>query len=424
MEKIYFKTSGCSNNFAESEMMKGIAKTAFLIAKTPDEADVIVLNICTVKGDDSALSLVKKAREQFPYKQLIVAGCIPIHLIKAIRAIAPECALMNTHNLDQINQVIEEVMNNNPIEMMAHTGIIKAGLPRIRKNKVVGIIPVSNSCIGRCTYCSVRPIKGKFYSFPEEKIVDEVKKAVKDGCSEIWLTSQDNGCYGIDTGTNLPELLKKVIAVEGDFYVRLGMMNPNSIKQFIDELIEVYKNKKMFKFIHIPVQSGSNRILKEMGRQYTVEEFTEIVQKFRKIIPEITLSTDIIAGFPGETDEDFEMSAKLVKDILPSALNISKFRKRPGTPAAKLTALPSEKVQNRSRVLHTAFEWATLYVNRKWKGWEGIILIDEEGKDGVLIGRNAYYKPVVIQKGNFNLGDKVKVKVHKFTKHCLYGEIL
>lgn len=420
MEKIYFKTFGCSNNFAESEIMKGIVKKNFEVAKKAEDADIIVINICTVKGDDSSLSEIKKIRKEFPYKSLIIAGCIPVHLIKKIREIAPECGMINTHNIDQINDVVEEVINNHPIEMLARTNLVKLGFPRVRKRKLIGIIPISNSCLGKCSYCSVRQIKGKFYSFPEEKIIKEVKSAVSEGCKEIWITSQDNGCYGIDTGTNLVNLLKKIIAVEGDFYIRLGMMNPNSIKNYIDELVDVFRDKKMFKFIHIPVQSGSNDVLKSMGRQYKVEDFKDIVAKFRKVIPDITVATDVIVGFPSENKEEFEKTTALIKEIAPSVVNISKFRKRPGTAAAKLQMIPTPVIHERSKIMSTTFEWVALYVNRKWKGWEGIILIDEFGKDNTAVGRNAYYKPVVIPRNTHKIGDKVKVRVSRFTKYALY----
>jgi len=175
---------------------------------------------------------------------------------------------------------------------------------------------------------------------------------VKDGCTDIWLTSQDNGCYGLDIGSSLPELLNTVSKIQGKFTVRVGMMNPTHTKQIVDELIEAYRNEKIRKFLHLPVQSGSNRVLKAMKRGYVVEDFVEIVEKFRQAFPNLTLSTDIIVGFPSETGEDFQATMELMKKIQPQKVNISKFGSRPKTEAAKMKQLPIEKINERSRKLH------------------------------------------------------------------------
>jgi MiaB/RimO family radical SAM methylthiotransferase len=179
-----------------------------------------------------------------------------------------------------------------------------------------------------------------------------VEDAVKDGCTEIWLTSQDNGCYGLDIGSSLPEILRKVCAVKGDFTIRVGMMNPTHIKNMADKLVDAYENEKMQKFLHLPVQSGSDKILKSMRRGYNVEDFLGIVGKFRKAFPTLTLSTDIIVGFPTETEDDFQLTVDLLKRTRPQKVNISKFGVRPETGASKMEQLPVEVVNKRSRSLY------------------------------------------------------------------------
>lgn len=419
MEKVFFKTFGCSNNFAESEIMKGLVKQNFAVTTNIDNADIVVLNLCTVKGDDSSLSAIKKVKAEHPYKQLIIAGCIPTHLLKEIRKIDSECGIINTHNIDQINSVIEEVINDHPIELISHNKLIKLNFPRVRKNNIIAIVPISNSCIGKCSYCSVRPIKGTFYSFPEETILKEITSAVEGGCKEIWITSQDCGCYGIDINTNLAKLLEKVANIEGEFYIRVGMVNPNNITPYLDELIKVFQHKKIFKFLHIPIQSGSNQVLKEMNRQYTVEDFRKIINKFRKVIPNITIATDVIVGYPLENNVNFQETCNLIKTLKPDVLNISKFRKRPNTPAFKLRSLNTKLVQNRSREITRIFDWVGLDVNRKWKLKKTSAIIDEEGKENTLIARNIFYKQIVILNNDFKIGDKVKVKIRSFTQHYL-----
>ncbi|MBW2997928.1 tRNA (N(6)-L-threonylcarbamoyladenosine(37)-C(2))-methylthiotransferase [Candidatus Woesearchaeota archaeon] len=417
MDKIFFKTSGCSNNQAESEIMKGLTSEYFESAKSIEESDIIVFNICTVKGDDVALSSIKKIKEEFPNKILIVGGCVPEHMIKNIRKVDSSCGILNTHNLDKILEVIEETINNNPIQVMSPEKINKTKFKRIRTNKFVGIIPISNSCLGSCTYCSVKPIKGDFYSFPPEEIIEDVKEALKDGCKEIWITSQDNGCYGKDIGTNLVELLEQIIEIPGDFYIRLGMMNPNHILPYLDELIEVIKDKKFFKFVHIPVQSGSNEVLEKMNRFYTVEDFKTIVEKFRKEIPMINIASDMIVGFPSENGANFDDTMKLIKEVQFDVLNISKFRKRLGTKAYEMEQVNSEVIKQRVNRAMTAFEWGSFENNKKWVGWEGVVIVDEEGTNDSLVARNIYYKPIIIpnETGKFSLGQKLKVKINKCT---------
>ena len=222
--------------------------------------------------------------------------------------------------------------------------------------KEVQPIVISSGCLNACSYCATKLAKGTVKSYPIDCIVNAVKYAAEHGAKKILLTATDTSVYGFDIGTNLAELLKEVVKIKGDFKIRVGMMNPQHIKPFLNELVEVYKNPKIIKFVHIPVQAGSNRVLKDMRRGYTVEEFKEIVKKFRKEIPNITISTDIICGFPTETEEDFEKTIELVKEIKPEVVNISKFYPRPNTEAKKMKQLPTSVIKERSRKLSEVYQ--------------------------------------------------------------------
>jgi MiaB-like tRNA modifying enzyme len=420
---ICIKTYGCSANFAEAEMMKGLLKEAdFNIIDDADEAFLVILNICTVKGDDTALTEIKKIREASPYKKIIIAGCIPKHLIEPIKEIAPDASLINTHNVNKIVSVVEETVHENPVSVLTSNKKPKINMPRVRKNPVIGIVPIASGCIGRCAYCSVKLIKGDLVSYPVESIIEEVRRCVKDRCKEIWITAQDTGCYGVDIGTNITELLKKLVEIPGDFMIRLGMANPQSVLQNLEELIKVFQHEKMFKFLHVPVQSGNNKILKSMNRPYEVEDFKHIVKRFREEIPEINIATDMIVGFPGESEEQFRDSMLLVDQIKPDVLNISRFVARPGTRAEKReNQVQGGEIKNRSRTISSQFEWTAFSQNRKWKNWEGEIIIDEHGKDGTFVGRNHAYKPVIVS-GDFVLGQKIKVKIIDTTKFDLRAQ--
>lgn len=426
MIKVFFKTFGCSTNLSETEVMKGLLNEAkFEIVNHYIDADVIIINMCSVKTPAyikavRAISAAKRLKN----KRLIIAGCIPKHAVKEFKILAPNASLISTNNLTEIVSVVEETINNNPIELTSGNTLPKINLPRIRNNNIISIIPISNSCIDNCTYCSVRSIKGSFRSYPVQNILRELKNSVVSGCKEVWLTSQDNGCYGTDINTNLVELLNKVIHATGKFKVRLGMMNPTHIKPFLNELIEVYQDDKMFKFIHLPVQSGNDEVLKKMGRRYSVEEFRNIVSAFRQSIPQITLSTDIICGFPGETEEQFNDSIRLIKEIRPDVLNISRYWARPGTAASRMKEqVHGNMNKERSRRLHSIFEFISYENNRRWRGWEGDVIIDENGKENTLVGRNFAYKPVIIE-GNYQLGEIVNVRVNKFTIYDLRAEVI
>ena len=214
--------------------------------------------------------------------------------------------------------------------------------------KEVQPIVVSRGCLGACTYCATKNARGNLHSYTIKNVVERVKDAVKKGAKKILLTSEDMGCYGKDIGVNLADLLKEIVKIPGDFEVRVGMMNPTFALEFLDDLVKVFKNEKIIKFLHIPVQSGNDVVLKRMNRAYAVEDFEKIVDYFRNEIPEIIISTDIICGFPGETELQFEDSLNLIKKVEPEVLNISKFYPRPGTPAKNMKQLSTRTIKERS----------------------------------------------------------------------------
>lgn len=431
MVKIFFKTFGCPTNFADSESMMGILnKAEFEIIANPEEAFVIVLNICTVKGNITPLREIRKIAEQYPHKKIIIAGCITNDIIPEIHEIAPEASLIGTHNIKEIIEVVEETINENPVQnlIQPENPETKTNLPKIRKNQSIAIIPICNGCTGRCKYCSVRIVKGKLCSYPIEQIVEEAHKSIRQGAKQIWITSQDTAAYMLDkeSKTKLPELINKIAKIPGDFKIRVGMMNVNNLYPVINEMIETLKNDKVFKFLHLPVQSGSDEILEKMGRDYSVSKFKNTINQIRETIPDITIATDIITGFPGETKLNFQESVKLIEEIQPDIVNVSKFRPRPGTEAAEMEEQVSgDDAKQRAKHIISIFEWSAYRKHKKWLNWTGNIIIGEKGKEGTgtCIGRNFAYKPIIV-KGEFKPGDIVKVKIDAFTKHYLRGLVL
>jgi MiaB-like tRNA modifying enzyme len=422
--RIAFQTHGCSNNFSESEIMAGLLKkSGFKIVDSKQDADIIILNICTVKGNKTAFDAISELKKL--NKKIILAGCIPKDSYKEYRKLLPDSCFISTHNISQIVEIAEEAKNETVIDLMTETREPKICLPKIRRNRHVGIIPILSGCNNKCSYCSVKLIKGDLFSYPISSVLNEAEKCIRDGCRELWITSMDNAAYGMEQGkAKLPELLRSVLKLEGNFRIRLGMMNPGNVLKILDELVEIYRNDKMYKFLHIPVQSGNNNILKAMNRQYRVEEFIKIVDVFESEIPDIAISTDIICGFPGETDEQFGDSADLIKEIMPDVLNISRYVPRQRTRAFYMeNQIHGNVSKERSRVLTEIQNNIGRMKNEKWLGWKGTVFVSEKKED--FIGRNYAYKPVVIKSDEEDLlGREVEVKIIKTLPHYLAGRLV
>jgi threonylcarbamoyladenosine tRNA methylthiotransferase CDKAL1 len=259
-----------------------------------------------------------------------------------------------------------------------------------------------------------------------------MESALKQGVKEIWLTSQDNGAYGKDIGSSLPALLDELLKIkpigvkpddagEMSYMIRIGMINPNHALEFVDELVRILNHPNVFKFVHIPLQSGSNRILKLMNRKYSEEEFIFLVERLRRV-PGLTIATDIIAGFPGETDSEFEETYKLIERLQIPVLNITKFCPRPGTPAKKLKVLPNKISKDRTLALANLHK--KMRLNLRWIGWEGDVLVDEIGKRNSFVGRNQFYKPIVLKNPGLKLGMIVRARVVKAEEHHLEAELI
>ena len=427
MTNIYIQTHGCSANVAESEIMMGmLSKGGFHIVDDMEYSDVNIINICTVKGPVVPLREIKNITEHYPDKKLVVTGCITRDIIPLIRKITENASLINTHNIHRIVEAVEESLQGNVLEALTQERPLKVNLPKIRTNKVVGIVPIASGCADFCAYCSVKLIKGNIFSYPEAYIVNEVKKNVDEGCREIWLTSQDNGAYGLDSGERKLNILLHAILnkVPGNYKIRLGMINPRHVMPMMDDLLQIYQDDRMFKFLHIPVEAGNNEVLGKMGRKYTVHNFKEIVDTFRRYVKGITIATDVIVGFPTETELQFQDSLHLIQDVKPDVVNIARFSPRPNTKAARMDDQVQGNIKNeRSGAMVELFKSTALKQNQRWIGWEGKIIIDEVGKNNTWVGRNFAYKPVIL-RGNFTIGDEVNVKIKEATSYDLRADVL
>lgn len=420
MAKIYIKTQGCSHNYADSEHMAGLLQQSHELVDNEQDAEVVLLNTCTVKTptENEFLRDLKRINEK--NKKIIIGGCIP----QADPTRFTEFSRIGTRQLDHIGEVVEKTLAGETVQFLQRNGRPSLSTPVLRRNPLIETIPISLGCLGYCSFCKTKSARGGLSSYPPEEIIDRVRRVTSAGVKEIWLTSQDTGCYGFDCGTSLPKLVEEIVKIEKDFTVRMGMANPEHILQIIDDLIGVLKHEKVFKFLHIPVQSGNNEILLAMKREYTIEQFTEIVTRVRREIPDITLCTDMICGFPGETEEQFQDTVRLLQDLQPEAVNISRFWARPQTPAARLpNQIPGRDIKRRSRIVKEVFETYSKQNNHRWIGGVGEILLTEKGKENQWIGKNYAYKQVIVE-GNYQLGDRVPVKIVAAGTYDLRGEVL
>ena len=344
---IFIRTFGCEFNRADSEVIAGLlAQAGFKLVDTVKKSDIVIINSCGVKSptQNKVLSYIKRIPK---IKKVVVGGCLPKMI--NVKFYASNVDLIFDTN--SITKIVDMLKKNESI--LSDEKEYRINKPVVRIKKDIAIIPISQGCLGApCTYCAVKNARGDLKSYKKDDILKQVKKAVKEGCKKIRLTAQDTGCWGIDFGQKLPDLLKSVINVKGEFEVRLGMSNPSYILKYLDDLIAIYKHPKMKKFLHIPVQSGSNNVLKDMKRRYSVEDFKKIVKRFRKEIHGISIATDIIVGFPTESPDDFKKTFNLIKRIKPEVLNVSRFSIRPNTVSANLKQLPIQEMRRRSVLLH------------------------------------------------------------------------
>jgi len=276
--------------------------------------------------------------------------------------------------------------------------------------------------MSECTFCQTKLSKGDLSSYRIGDIVRQVQTEIKDGCKEVWLTSTDNGCYGFDINTDLPTLIDTVVDIPHDFKIRVGMMNPMYMARIKDHLIESFENDKVYKFLHIPVQSGSNRVLNDMKRGHTVETFIDVVKKAREKFPEFTISTDVIVGFPSETIEDFEKTKELLAETKPDVVNLSKYSARPGTDAAEWEQIDALEVKKRSKEIFEIINQIAIENNQKWIGWKGEVLFDEKTDEGIK-GRNFAYKSIRVDD-SVEIGQTKNVEIIDSTLHSLVGKII
>jgi MiaB/RimO family radical SAM methylthiotransferase len=264
-------------------------------------------------------------------------------------------------------------------------------------------------------------------SFSEERILEAIRQSVAMGAKEVQLTSQDIGAYGADTKTGIARLMERIALIEGDFKVRIGMINPQHLRGCFDGFADALKGERFYKFVHMPIQSGSDRVLKDMGRNYTVEEFDDYVKELRRRISNVTIETDVIVGFPTETHDDFDATVDFVRRTRPEVTNISRFGARPHAPASKMRQQSIETINRRSLALSRAVRQVQHEINDRFIGKRLDVILTESNEKS-LNGRSGSYRQIVIRKehaqSGIALGSHCEVKITDVSANVLYGTAL
>jgi len=398
---FHIKTYGCKLNQSDSEIIRDILLEKHQETSLSD-ADFVILNTCGVV-EKTERKILKEA-EKIKDKKIIITGCLPMISLEECQKVSD--GIIGPTNLLSINKIVD--------------GIIKVDIEKTKTDKVKlkksssKIIPIAEGCLGNCTYCATKFARKGLFSFSAKEIIKKVKES---NSSEIYLTSQDLSVYGMDRGESLSSLLKEIVKIDRDFKLKLGMMNP---KYVTEELLNIYESDKIYKFIHLPLQSGDNDLLKKMNRGYKVEDFINIVKKFRKKFKESIIATDVIVGHPLETEESFNKTLKVIKEAKPEVLHIFKFSKRKGTADFNLKDLPDRIKKDRSRIVTELFENYNYEKNKKYIGKKLEVLIVEKRKNNYL-SRTDSGRAVAVKEGL--IGQKVKVKIIDCKWNYLIGEV-
>ncbi len=398
MAKTYhIITFGCQSNVADSERIAGILENAGLKhTENKQKTDILIFNTCSIrqKAEDRIFGYKKEADKLKSKKKIniILTGCMmhydETELKRRLPFIDTFIDIKDIANLPKLLKI--KNVQHSVLDRVDYLSIEPKYTSKFSAN-----VPISYGCNNFCTYCIVPYSRDREYSRSIKEIVKEVRKLIEKGYKEIWLLGQNVNSYN-DNGFKFPDLLKEINAISGDFWIRFASPHP---KDFSIAMIKAMKESGKFAhYINLPVQSGDNKILKKMNRPYTIEHYKKLVAKIRKAIPDISISTDIIVGFPGETKSQFKNTEKLFKEIGFDMAFLSEYSPRPGTTAAigMEDDVPHKEKGDRKNKINSILAKTALKNNKKIKGQTVRALIDNKNK-GSFWGRTKGNKLVEIK---------------------------
>lgn len=422
---IYIETFGCTFNQADSEIMAGLLqKEGHTLVDGVEAAEIVFLNTCYVKQptENKVINRILKLQDKHPTKKLVISGCMVEIDQERLEKLVPGASWIGPHHITQAPKMVKTIGTGETVRLTGFDDACKVCQPKIRTNPLINILQICEGCDGYCSYCCTRIARGRLHSYPVDLIKEETRRAVEDGCVEIQLTAQDTAAYGKDGASSLPELVNAVANVEGKFRVRVGMMHPKNVLEMVDELVESFKNHAVYKFLHLPIQSGSNKVLGEMNRGHSVEDYLKVVKKFRSEISDISIATDIIVGYPTETREDFKDTLKAIEMVQPDFLHISKYHHRPGSISTSLKEIEHREMKERSKKLNALKTEIALAKNQKLLDRVLQVMVTDTGSKGGFLGRTDSYKTVVVE--DVDLGSFVEVEITEAKGTYLKGRVV
>lgn len=434
-KKAYVLTFGCQQNEADSERLAGMANAmGYEIVQAPDDADFIIVNTCAIRehAELKALSTIgqfKHIKNKNPDLIIAVCGCMVTqeHRKNDIKfKYSYVDFVFGTSSIHRMPQLLWEKIEKGKRLYCPEESeyMVAEGIPVCRESNYKAWLSVMYGCNNFCSYCIVPYVRGRERSRRKEDILDEFKKLVADGYKDITLLGQNVNSYGKDNddGCDFADLLKLLCQVEGDYKIHFMTSHP---KDATHKLIDVIAEEEhMAKHFHLPMQSGSDRVLKAMNRHYDTERYMSIVNYMREKIPDIAITSDIIVGFPGETEEEFEMTLDMLRKVEFDMLYSFIYSPRKGTPAAEMDGQIPKEIQNKrfERLLKVQNEIA-LGKNEEFVGKTVRVLCDGESKtnQAVYSGRTEQAKIVFFEGVKEDIGNYIDVKITKAEAFALYG---
>ncbi|MGC8949179.1 MAG: tRNA (N(6)-L-threonylcarbamoyladenosine(37)-C(2))-methylthiotransferase [Thermoprotei archaeon] len=424
--KIYIENYGCAFNVADGEYIKqSFISKGWTVTNEAKNADIIIVNTCSVREETerNMISRIRALRTILHDNQkFVITGCLAKTSPSIISLTSPEAIIIGPSNIDQIVNIVE----NNSSKILIGNSTRSSEIIPEYKGGVTYILPIESGCTWSCTFCVTKFARGNVFSYRPGSLFNAMKRAIENGAREIYLTGQDTAAYGVEHGFRLPELLKTLLQINGVYRVRVGMFNPMTARSILKDLLNVYRlDQRVYKFIHMPVQSGDDNVLQLMKRYYTVSEYENMIKLIREYVPDMFIATDIIVGFPGETEEAFENTVKLVEKLKFDKVHIAKYSIRPHTEAAIMKQLSDNIKKRRTSYLTEIVNKISLERNMKFIGKDLRALIIGKGDKGGLEARADDYRVIILDDNNEHLiGDFILVHITEAYPHYLKGQLI
>ncbi len=455
--RVFVEGYGCSMNLAEAEQIRGFVQSQKAeLVDAPESADVLIVHSCAVKDitENRMKNRIGKldAIAEATGARVLVSGCLPGANASALSGLGSRVEIAGV-GLDALARSLGLESEN-----------FSPAIPSVRSKGPVSILPVSRGCLSACSFCATRLARGKLYSHPvdalvarfradvqalsgqraepvfgsakgldrvarslsgESVLIDQADSAAGARVPEVWITSQDLGCYGMDRGQNVCDLVEALLAVQGEYRIRLGMMSPQYVSRFFDRFVRLFEDPRLYRFVHLPVQSGSDRVLRDMKRAYSRAYFLDLVDRLRDRLGDFSLATDVIVGFPGESNEDFEQSWSLIEKTRPVVVNLARFGARPGTAAAAMeNQWHGREKKARSRAFVSRLRKLGQSLNDPFVGTEHLVLVSEKNPHGDFVGRTSAYRPVILEGFSGSLGDLARVRITEARSFYFKGAVV